>query len=122
MQVVSLELIRRYAFEQKRQQRDAVFCRQSGIQTFELRDVGLAVIGRQFHADQQCLCMGMIYLGDDFVQVAFDIRRAKTAQPVVCAQFHDYDRGSILIHELGETLPSPHRCLAADAGIQNLEA
>ncbi len=83
MQVVGLELIRTHSFEQVGQQADVVFRRETGKDILKLRDVRLAVIGRKFHADQQCFAMRLADLNQNFIQVAFDVGRAEAAQTVI---------------------------------------
>ena len=121
MQVVGLELFRRDALQQKRQQRDLVSFRQSGKYVLELRDVGFAVIGRQLHADQQDFGFSLFDLRENIVQVAFDIRRAEAAQAVIRAEFYDDDSRTILFQQLGKPLTPAQRSFSADAGIDDVE-
>ena len=96
MQIVSLKLICSNTFQQERQQLDAVFFCEARIHIFELSDVRFAVIGRQFHADQQYFGAGVLRLLNDVAQIGFDVGGAETAQSVVCAEFHDHNHRAIL--------------------------
>ncbi len=98
-----------------------MFCSQSRKYILELRDVRFAVIGRQLHADQQDSGVSLIDLFQNDAEIVFDFCRAKTAQAVVGAEFHDHDRGMVLFQQQGDALASAQRGFPADAGVEHLE-
>ena len=119
MQIIGLELFCRNALEQERQQPDLIFFRQLRIHLLELRNVSLAVIRRQPHADQQHLGAASADILDDFAQISFEVNYPEAAQPVVRTQCHDHHCRTVLLQCPGDALPPAQCRLAADAGVDD---
>lgn len=122
MQIVGQELFCGNTFEQKRQQRSAVFFCQAREYILKLRDVSCAIIGRQFHADQQHLGLRAFCSFNYVVQIRLGVFDGGAAQPVVRAERHDHDSGAMLLQCPADALLPTRGGFAADAGVHDIKA
>ena len=120
MQIVGLELVRRYVLQQERNQRYAVALRQFLKEHFELAGVVNAVIGRQLHPQQQHLGTGGLCLPNKRIEIFFCQPEWCTAQTVIGTQLNDYDTGLMCFQCCGHALQGTTGGFSADAGVNHL--
>lgn len=105
------------ALHQKRRQRQFVLFCQFQKRFVELACVGVAVVGRHAHANQQHLCLGLLAGADNGFEIFAHGVDAETAQAVVGAERKQHDGRFVLRQCAVDTVKSAERCFTGDAGI-----
>lgn len=122
MDAVGLEhaLIGGDAFQQEGKQDGVFLPGDIGEHRLEPFRIGPSVVGRKLHAGNDdtgtCLARHRRHLA----QVGFGLGGLETAQPVVAAQFYDYDLRLVLLEQSRQSRQPSDGRLSADAGVDNL--
>jgi hypothetical protein len=107
-------------FEQERHEGHVLVVRNVAEHSIEVGRVARSVIGRQAHADEQCLSPGRMNRTDHLFQIGANSCNWEPSQAVICPQLKNNNSWLVQLQSSRQSLRSTPGRLAADAGVDDL--